>query len=87
MFAAYCDFKPGGPRKFGLIAVAGVNVAIFHNGVYRTVADSDLGRENASFAMGAALVSASTLSSGFSSPMSLRYTLRCPGHEVKGIET
>ncbi|MBD9367978.1 MULTISPECIES: DUF6644 family protein [Gammaproteobacteria] len=30
------------PWKFGLIAVAGINVLVFHKGIYRTVADWDV---------------------------------------------
>jgi len=30
------------PWKFGLIVVAGINVLVFHKGIYRTVVDWDV---------------------------------------------
>jgi hypothetical protein len=48
------------PWKFGLIAIAGVNIAIFHTGVYRTVEEWDLHAPTPVRAKAAALVSAFT---------------------------
>lgn len=35
--------SPAAPWKFGLIALAGLNIAVFHGGVYRSVDRWDLG--------------------------------------------
>jgi hypothetical protein len=43
--------------KFGLIAVAGLNIAVFHTGVYRSVGAWDLGSRTPLLAQVAALVS------------------------------
>ena len=48
------------PWKLGLIIVAGVNIAIFHTGVYRTVDEWDLHSRAPVRAQAAALVSALT---------------------------
>jgi hypothetical protein len=34
--------SPAAPWKFGLIGIAGLNILVFHTGVYRTVKDWDL---------------------------------------------
>jgi hypothetical protein len=44
--------------KFGLIAVAGLNIIIFHTGIYRTVGAWDLGYRPPLRAQAAAAVSA-----------------------------
>jgi hypothetical protein len=44
--------------KFGLIAVAGLNILIFHTGIYRTVGAWDLGSRTPLRAQAAALLSA-----------------------------
>ncbi len=46
------------PWKFGLILVAGTNIAIFHAGIYRSVADWDLHAPSPPAARIAAVVSA-----------------------------
>jgi hypothetical protein len=52
--------SPAAPWKFGLIALAGANIVIFHTGVYRTVKDWDLHARIPLRAQVAALVSASS---------------------------
>jgi hypothetical protein len=52
--------SPSAPWKFGLIVIAGVNIAVFHFGVYRTVDGWDLHARPPLCAQLAALVSAST---------------------------
>lgn len=44
--------------KFGLIAVAGLNIVVFHTGIYRTVGTWDLGARTPLRAKAAAVVSA-----------------------------
>jgi hypothetical protein len=46
------------PWKFGLIGLAGVNILLFHKGVYRSVASWDLGAPTPLAAKAAAMVSA-----------------------------
>jgi hypothetical protein len=50
--------SPAAPWKFGLIALAGVNILVFHAGVYRTVKEWDLHVRPPLRAQFAALVSA-----------------------------
>jgi hypothetical protein len=50
--------SPAAPWKFGLIGVAGVNILIFHAGVYRTVKDWDIDVRPPFRAQVAAVVSA-----------------------------
>ncbi|MFC5357977.1 DUF6644 family protein [Azospirillum himalayense] len=52
--------SPAAPWKFGLIALAGVNIVIFHTGVYRTVKSWDFHAQPPLRAKVAALVSASS---------------------------
>ncbi len=52
--------SPAALWKFGLIALAGVNIVIFHTGVYRSVKDWDLHARTPRGAQVAALVSASS---------------------------
>jgi hypothetical protein len=46
------------PWKFGLIAIAGLNIVVFHRGIYRTVARWDLHAPSPLRAKIAAVVSA-----------------------------
>jgi hypothetical protein len=50
--------SPAAPWKFGLIGVVGVNILIFHAGVYRTVTDWDIDVRPPFRAQVAAVVSA-----------------------------
>ncbi|MGA0598366.1 DUF6644 family protein [Enterovirga sp. CN4-39] len=52
--------SPAAPWKFGLIALAGLNILIFHRGIYRTVESWDLGEAPPAAAKPAALLSVST---------------------------
>jgi hypothetical protein len=52
--------SPATPWKFGLIVVAGVNIVIFHTGVYRTVKEWDLYAPTPLRAQVAAAVSAAS---------------------------
>jgi hypothetical protein len=52
--------SPAAPWKFGLIAIAAVNIAVFHTGVYRTVHAWDLHARPPLRAQLAAVVSALT---------------------------
>jgi hypothetical protein len=54
--------SPAAPWKLGLIAVAGLNIAIFHCGIYRGVGTWDLGSPTPVAARLAALTSAATWS-------------------------
>lgn len=54
--------SPAAPWKFGLIAVAGLNVAVFHLGIYRTVHAWDLSATPPLAAKASAVVSAVTWS-------------------------
>jgi hypothetical protein len=52
--------SPAAPWKFGLISIAGLNILVFHTGVYRTVKDWDLDAQPPFRAQLAAVVSASS---------------------------
>jgi hypothetical protein len=52
--------SPAAPWKFGLIVLAGVNIAIFHTGVYRTVKEWDLYARTPLRAQVAAVISAAS---------------------------
>jgi hypothetical protein len=54
--------SPAAPWKFGLIAVAGLNIAIFHCGIYRSVTTWDLGTPTPVPARLAAVTSVATWS-------------------------
>lgn len=55
--------SPAALWKFGLIVIAGLNIVIFHSGVYRTVGNWDLHESAPLQAQAAALVSALTWAS------------------------
>ena len=52
--------SPAAPWKFGLIVLAGINIVIFHTGVYRTVKEWDLYARTPLPAQIAAVVSAAS---------------------------
>jgi hypothetical protein len=52
--------SPAAPWKFGLIGIAGLNILVFHTGVYRTVKDWDLDARPPFRAQLAAIVSAAS---------------------------
>jgi hypothetical protein len=54
--------SPAAPWKFGLIAVAGLNIAVFHGGVYRSVTRWDIASPTPLAARIAAITSAATWS-------------------------
>jgi hypothetical protein len=66
MFAAVAltvGSSDAAPWKFGLIAVAGLNILVFHRGVYRRVEAWDVDAPTPALAKIAAVVSASTWTS------------------------
>jgi hypothetical protein len=52
--------SPAAPWKFGLIGIAGLNILVFHYGVYRTVATWDIHTNTPPMAKGAAVISAAS---------------------------
>jgi len=52
--------SPAAPWKFGLIALAGINILVFHTGAYRSVSSWDLHAHTPIGAKLAAMLSAST---------------------------